>query len=386
MVSADPAGKPVVVLGSGLAGWTTVREFRKLDTVTPVVMVTADDGHFYAKPTLSNAVAQNRQPAQLVTTPAEAMAANLNVSLLTQTRAEAIRPHQQEIVLPTGPLAYRHLVLATGARPIRVPIAGNAAHRVLSVNSLDDFAVFHPELQRGRTVLVMGAGLIGCEFANDLIAGGIQVTLVDPAPHPLAALLPAEAGAALQAALEAAGVRFCLGTTVQALDGTPDGRTLATLANGETLVADAVLSAIGLRADLSLAQAAGIACDRGVLVGDQLQTSAPNIHALGDCAQYASAGHLTLPYVMPIMHAAKALAATLAGQPAQLAFPVMPVAVKTPALPLVLLPPPANTVGGWTRESGERWDWLDEAGRLRGFVLAGAATRQRMAMSAAVHR
>ena len=95
-----------------------------------------------------------------------------------------------------------------------------------------------------------------------------------------------------------------------------------------------MLSAIGLRADTRLAGAAGLACERGIVVDACLQTSAPGIYALGDCAQYASAGQRTLPYVMPIMNAAKALAATLAGTPTPVVFPLMPVSVKTPALPI----------------------------------------------------
>jgi rubredoxin-NAD+ reductase len=126
------------------------------------------------------------------------------------------------------------------------------------------------------------------------------------------------------------------GVTVQTLQAAAAGahRYVGTLSDGTSLAADAVLSAVGLRADTALAAQAGIACARGVLVNAHLQTSAPGVYALGDCAQYASAGGRTLPYVMPIMHAARALAATLAGTPTELVFPLMPVAVKTPALPI----------------------------------------------------
>ena len=117
--------------------------------------------------------------------------------------------------------------------------------------------------------------------------------------------------------------------TVQSLDADASSERLqATLADGTSVQVDAVLSAVGLRANTALASAAGIACERGVVVDAHVQTSAPHVYALGDCAQYASAGARVLPYVMPIMNAAKALAATLAGQPTELVFPLMPVAVK----------------------------------------------------------
>jgi rubredoxin-NAD+ reductase len=291
-------------------------------------------------------------------------------------------------------LAYRDLVLATGAQAIQVPVQGDAADAVMSINSLDDFAVFHARLQAGaqtpgrpqRQVLIMGAGLIGCEFANDLAQAGVRVRVVDPGLRPLAALLPPEASAALQKALEALGVQFDFDCTVRAVDHAA-GRLQVTLATGETVPADAVLSAVGLRADTALAQAAGLLVDRAIVVNTFLQTSAAHIYALGDCAQYASAPSLlsmhgsTLPYVMPIMSAARALAATLAGSPTALVFSLMPVSVKTPALPLVVAAAQAGLAGCWAGAGEGIWHWLDDAGLPRGFVLAGAQTSQRMAQA-----
>ena len=388
----------LIIVGAGLAGWTTAREFRKLDTTMPVFLVTADSGDFYAKPSLSNAFAQGRLPAQLVSTPAAKMAETLNVTLLAHTRVEAIDTAAQTLSVRNAgglqTLAYRDLVLATGAQAIRVPVQGDAADAVMSINSLDDFAAFHARLQAGaqtpgrpqRQVLIMGAGLIGCEFANDLAQAGMRVRVVDPGPRPLAALLPPEASAALQSALEALGVQFDFDCTVRAVDQAA-GQLQATLATGESVPADAVLSAVGLRADTALAQAAGLLVDRAIVVNTFLQTSAAHIYALGDCAQYASAPSLlsmhgsTLPYVMPIMSAARALAATLAGTPTALAFALMPVSVKTPALPLVVAAAQTGLAGHWAAAGEGIWHWQDDAGQPRGFVLAGAQTSQRMAQA-----
>ena len=394
---------PLMIVGAGLAGWTTAREFRKLDSSTPITVVTADCGDFYAKPSLSNAFAQGKGPAQLVSTPAAKMAETLNVTLLPHTRVTALDVAASRVRTAAGDLPYRDLVLATGAQPIRVPVQGNAAQRVISVNSLEDFVQFHEQLQHARAVsdssngrvLIMGAGLIGCEFANDLAHAGYCVSLVDPGNRPLAALLPEAASAALQQALETLGVRFFWETTVQAVDAPAGGAPLeALLASGDRLPVDCVLSAVGLRADLSLAQAAGLTVDRGIVVDTHLQTSAHHIYALGDGAQYASAASklsahgATLPYVMPIMNAAKALAATLTGTPTKLVFPLMPVSVKTPALPLVVAAPAPGTAGAWLEakdDSGQHdagvWHWTDSAGLPGGFVLAGAKTAQRMAQS-----
>jgi len=126
------------------------------------------------------------------------------------------------------------------------------------------------------------------------------------------------------------------------------------------------------------------------VVNTRLQTSAAGVYALGDSAQYASAASLqsvhgaTLPYVMPLMTAARALAANLAGIPAEVVFPLMPVSVKTPALPLVIAAPRPGTDGQWNTSAPGLWCWLDDAGVQRGFVLAGAQTGQRMAQSSLV--
>ena len=409
-------GAPLVVVGAGLAGWTTVREFRKLDSVTPVIVVTADSGDFYAKPGLSNALAQKRTPQQLVSTPAAKMVETLQVTLLAFSTVTQVDTVRQQLTLhsPDGSrtLDYSQLVLATGARPIRSAIAGNAADQVLSVNSLEDFAAFYALLTASeaaipassrqtapKTVLVIGAGLIGCEFANDLLQAGYQVHVVDPAPRPLAALLPEAAGLQLQQARHDLGAHWHFGTTVDAVHATnpvnPQGpcaaaggagaaQLLATLADGSQLLVDAVLSAIGLRADTALAIAAGLACERGILVDRYLQTSAAQVYALGDGAQYASANQRTLPYVMPIMHAARALAATLNASRTELVFPLMPVAIKTPALPIVVAAAHPALQGNWVSDATEPqgvWRYVDAQATQHGFVLTGKNTARRLELS-----
>lgn len=378
--------KPIIIIGAGLAGWTTARELRKLDKTTPVLLITADSGDFYAKPSLSNAFAQKRGPAQLLTTPAACMAESQNVTLRAGTRVTAIDTAAQIVRTGAGDFSYAQLVLATGAQPIRVPMAGDAASAVLSVNSWQDFSVFHERLNGAKAataaatkkhVVIMGAGLIGCEFANDLISSGFDVTVVDPSASPIAALLPADLSEQLREALASQGVSWHFGTTVQGVDHQAgiDGALNVQLANGQSMAADVVLSAIGLRADLSLAQAAGLACARGVVVDARLQTSVANVYALGDGAQYAN-GRM-LPYVMPIMHAGKALAATLAGQSTPVKFPLMPVAIKTPALPLVVAPAAPGTAGQWAQSEPGVWLFTDAAQVVKGFALSGPHTSRR---------
>jgi rubredoxin---NAD+ reductase len=404
---------PIIIIGAGLAGWTTAREFRKLDATTPVVMITADSGDFYAKPTLSNAFAQKKAPDQLVVTPAAKMAETQNVNLLAHTRVLRFDPYIKTVTIDkdgvSSSLDFSSLVLATGALPIRIPVAVDADTQVLSVNSLADFTSFFEALKLASSrrihclssyknssnegnenaasflakIVIMGAGLIGCEFANDLVNAGYQVSVVDPASRPLGALLPEAASEQLRQSLQDLGVAWHFGTTVQAVNQageSAESPLQVTLASGQTIPADVVLSAIGLRADTRLAVEAGLACERGIQVDAALQTSAPHVYALGDSAQYASAGNTTLPYVMPIMNAARALAVTLTGKKTDVVFPIMPVAVKTPALALMIAPPAMGAKGQWTSSEPHVWQFNNEQNVVTGFVLAGSQTAKRAEM------
>ncbi|MGQ0752339.1 MAG: FAD-dependent oxidoreductase [Betaproteobacteria bacterium] len=368
--------EPIVIIGSGLAGYNVARELRKLDRDVPLAIVTGDGGEFYSKPTLSNALASGKAPAAIPLNSAEQMAGQLNAAIPTRTRVTAIEPGVRRIRAGEESMAYSRLVLAIGASQIRLPIAGDAADRILTVNSLDDYARFRRALEGRKRVAIIGAGLIGCEFANDLAASGHHVDCIDIAAQPLPRLLPAAGASFLREKLAAIGIVWHLGTTVTAVERHDDGVRL-TLANGHGVAADLVLSAVGLKPNTDLAAAAGLARRRGIRVDRSLLTSAAGIHALGDCAEVDGK---VLPFVMPIMHAARALAATLAGRPTRVAYPAMPVLVKTPACPTIVAPPAEDASGEWLVErtaQGVKALYLDGAGKLLGFALNGAATAER---------
>ncbi len=371
---------PIVIVGSGLAGWTAVRELRKLDKALPVTLVTADSGDFYSKPMLSNALVQGKTPARLVGTAADAMATQLGVRLLKETRASGIDRARKALLTDRGEVPYSRLVLALGADPIRLTLAGDAAGAVLSVNDLADYARFRVALDGVRSVAILGAGLIGCEFANDLAAAGHAVTVLDPAAWPLASLLPQAAGEALITPLAQLGVTWRLGQAVTRADHSEGGYRL-TLGSGETLSADLVLSAVGLRPRIALAKDAGLMVNRGIVADAFLRTGDPDIFTLGDCAEIEGQ---TRPFVLPIMHAARALAQTLVGTPTPAAFPPMPVVIKTPACPVAVQPVARDVTGGWkiaADERGVRGLFYDAGQRLKGFALTQGHVDERAALT-----
>jgi rubredoxin-NAD+ reductase len=299
------------------------------------------------------------------------------------TKVNEIDTAQQLIKVGDSQTAihYGKLVLAVGAEVIRPPIAGDALEMVYSVNDLLDYDDFRTAVKKNdvKKVCIIGGGLIGCEFTNDLINGGFAVEAVDPLAYCLPTLLPETAGKAVQAALEEKGAKFHFGPLVTAVNKAEQG-VVVSLNNGETIAADMVVSAVGVRPRTELARASGIATNRGVLTNRLLETDAPNVYAMGDCAEVD--GHV-LVYVAPLMAAARALGKTLAGEPTQVSYPAMPVTIKTPACPVVVSPPAQGAQGEWSIQAdGEnvKAEFRDGAGQLLGFALTGDATREKMAL------
>ncbi len=378
---------PVVIVGTGLAGYGLAREFRKHDADTPLVLITEDDGRAYSKPMLSTGYTKDTDADALTQSDAGTMAANLNASVWTMTRVQSVDTVRKVLHLADrgSEVQYRDLVLATGASVIRPPLGGDALERVYSVNDLMDYGDFRNAMARMavKKVAIIGAGLIGCEFTNDLLNGVFDIDVIDPLDSCLPTLLPETCGRAVQAGLEARGARFHFGplvTEVNYPEGGDRDRVLVSLSDGSTLEADLVVSAVGVRPRLDLAEAASLVTGRGIITDRYLKTSADSVFALGDCAEVE--GHV-LVYVAPLMAAARALGKTLAGEPTPVTYPAMPVTIKTPACPTVVAPPPVDALGEWqftVDGINTRGEYRNAEGHLLGFALTGEATRDKIAL------
>ncbi len=368
---------PVVIVGSGLAGYAVARELRKLNTELPIVMVSADHGGFYSKPMLSNALSSGKTPESILNSDAVQMASQLKITIRPHCRVTAIDQHGCAVILAGGEkVLYDQLVLALGADQVSLPLSGDGVAKILTVNDLDDYKKFRDALAGKKRISIIGAGLIGCEFANDLATTGYHVDVIDISAQPLGRLLPSAGGAFIQQKLEASGVVFHLNATTQSVNQVRE-RLCVTFANDTSIETDIVLSAVGLRPRTQLAAAAGIPVNRGILVNRLLQTQFSNIYALGDCAEVEGK---VLPFVMPITHAARALAATLSGNPTPVLYPAMPVIVKTLSCPTVVSPPDFSIKGEWhvdADKDGVKALYQDETGNLLGYALLGAATKEK---------
>lgn len=371
---------PIVIVGSGLAGYTLARELRKLNKEIPITIVTADDGRSYSKPLLSSALVSGKTPDQLAMASAAQMAEQLKANIRTHTRVTTIAPAEHQICLGEERVPYSALVLALGAQQRRPKLAGDGAEQIFSVNDLHDYARFRESLTHAKRVALIGAGLIGCEFANDLTSAGFRVQWVAWADVPLERLVPPQVSAGLPIALKVAGLEWHPQTSAVRADRSAQGLCI-TLANGTVLECDLALSATGLVPHTQLAVEAGLRVGRGIAVDRSLRSNVPNIYALGDCAEVEG---LVLPYVLPLMSQARALAKTLNGELTSVSYPVMPVVVKTPAYPIVAVPPLPSATGQWsvvTTEGGVRALFQNSAGKLLGFALGGTATAEKATLA-----
>ncbi len=366
---------PIVIIGSGMAGYSMARLFRKLDSETPLLIITADDGGAYSKPMLSNALSRGKTANALVSADVDEMATQLNAEIRAHTRVSAIHTEAHEILIGDEIVPYSKLVLTLGADPFRPSLKGDGVDALLSVNDLNDYDRFRHVLDGKKRIAVLGGGLIGCEFANDLASVGVEVNLIDRNPLPLGRLLPEAVGQKLLTALEELEVKWHGSDTVKMI-GREGEQYCLVLENSAPINADVVLSAIGLSPRTTLAQDAGLQINRGIVTDRYLQTSATDVYALGDCAEVEG---LNLPFIMPLMRGAKALAATLAGTLTPVVYPAMPVVLKTPAYPISVYPPPAGIEGKWHIEEETqsiRARFYDCDDLLQGFALGGDAVAE----------
>lgn len=369
----------IVVVGSGLAGYNLVREIRRIHSKIPVTLITADTGDSYSKPMLSGAFSQKQSPDDLLLASMDSQAKFLGIKILANTAVEEILP-DQNMVLCSGKkrIPYENLVLATGAAPLQVPVLGKAVSKIHSVNSLEQFRRWYASvsaLPLGSSILIIGAGHVAIEFASELLSLGMVPHLVSPDARPLESILPLPVADDVLAGLSLSGFEFHLGCSVVSVESTSKTKLQVVLSDGSELLVGAVLSAVGMEPNIELAEQAGLATRRGVLVDRSMQTSLRGVYALGDVAEVEG---IYMPYVAPLIQEAKVLASVLLGQRTELNMKPPVIQIKCPFHPMVSCPVWQGGKGVWeyvVDSHGTAAYHRDDSGMLTGFAL----TREHLA-------
>ena len=272
----------VAIVGGGAAGLAAADMLRRQAYDGPITIISADDSPPPDRPNLSkDYLAGTAQEDWIPLRPPEFYTDN-RIELLLNSRVSSIDVARREVLLENGSRrSFGALLIATGAEPIHLPIPGADAPHVHYLRSFADSKAIIQKTQQAKRVVVAGGSFIGLEVAASLRTRGIAVDVVAPERVPLERVMGAELGRFIQTLHESHGVVFHLGETVKSIDG----RRVAT-SGGSTLDADFVVMGVGVRPATALAEQTGLAVDRGIVVNEYLETSAPGIFAAGDVARW----------------------------------------------------------------------------------------------------
>jgi 3-phenylpropionate/trans-cinnamate dioxygenase ferredoxin reductase subunit len=275
----------VVIVGAGAAGAIAAETLREEGFEGRVTLLDSEPSGPVDRPNLSKDYLAGNAPEEWLPLRSQEFYRESGIELRVGERVERIDPAARTLTLAGGePLAWGALLLATGATPVRLPVPGADLDHVFTLRSLRDSRAIIDAAGRARRAVVVGASFIGLEVAAALRARQLEVHVVAPETLPMERVLGRDLGVFVHELHEKHGVIFHLGSTLQTID-----RESVTLSDGTRMPAELVVVGIGVRPSSELAAAAGIACDRGVLVDEMLRTSAPGVWAAGDLARWPDA-------------------------------------------------------------------------------------------------
>jgi NADPH-dependent 2,4-dienoyl-CoA reductase/sulfur reductase-like enzyme/nitrite reductase/ring-hydroxylating ferredoxin subunit len=278
---ADAPGG-IVIVGGGAAGFAAAEMLRRQEYRGSIVMLSNDAAPPVDRPNLSKDYLAGTAPEDWLPLRPDSYYAEAGIELRLQSNVTAVDAKARHVLLAGGDsVPYDRLLLATGAEPVRLPIPGADQPHVHTLRTLSDCRAIIASASGARRAIVIGASFIGLEAGAALRARDIEVHVVAPEQRPMERVLGPGMGDFVRALHEEHGVIFHLGDTVVAIDGKQ-----AKLRSGGTLEADLVVMGVGVRPRLALAEAAGVALDRGVAVNAWLETSIPGIYAAGDIARW----------------------------------------------------------------------------------------------------
>jgi len=279
---ATNAPSSVVIVGGGAAGLAAADMLRREGYAGPLTIVSADDSPPVDRPNLSKDYLAGTAQEDWVPLRSPDYYRERKIDLLLNSRVSSLDTKRKQILVENGKaIEFGALLLATGADPVHLPIAGATESQVHYLRTFRDSKRIIAKTASARRVLVVGASFIGLEVAASLSTRGISVDVVAPGGQPLERIMGAEVGLFIRKLHEAHGVTFHLGETVRQVSG----RTV-TLTGGTNLDVDFLVLGVGVRPSLALAEQAGLAIDRGISVNEYLETSVAGIFAAGDAARW----------------------------------------------------------------------------------------------------
>ncbi|MGO9084648.1 MAG: FAD-dependent oxidoreductase [Terriglobales bacterium] len=272
----------VVIIGGSAAGLAAADMLRREGYDGRLTMISADDWPPYDRPNLSKDFLVGNAPDEWMRLRLPDYYREQNIDLVLNSRVSALDIPRKRVQLESGKTyEYEALLIATGAEPVRLKIEGATDSQIHYLRTFADARAIVAKAKSASGVAVVGASFIGLEVAASLRTLGIAVNVIAPESQPLERVMGPEVGRMIRGLHEAHGVVFHLGETVGNING-----TTLTLTGGAKLEADFVVLGVGVLPSLVLAEQAGLATDRGIVVNEYLETSAPGVFAAGDVARW----------------------------------------------------------------------------------------------------
>jgi len=272
----------IMIVGGGAAGVAAAEMVRRQGYDGPLTLISADADPPVDRPNLSKDYLAGEAQDDWIPLWGDDFYKEQRIDLVLNRRVTSIDTAKRTVRIEDGSeRQYGALLLATGAEPVRLPIAGAEDDRVRYLRSFGDSRAIVERASKARHVVVAGASFIGLEVAASLRARGIAVDVVAPESTPLERVMGVEVGRFVRSLHEQHGVTFHLGQTVARIDG-----RAVTLSGGAVVDADFVVLGVGVKPSMTLAEQAGLAMDRGISVNEYLETSAPGVFAAGDVARW----------------------------------------------------------------------------------------------------
>lgn len=347
LVSRDhPGDRGVVIIGAGMAGWAMAEDIRSRDANLPVTLITSCSGDRYNKPELSVSFSRITNRQSLVRDAAADEAQRLGVCLINHTYVVSVLANLHQVRTTRGTFHYKHLVIAQGSRTV---LPNNLPeHLCWRVNLLDDWSAMLPRLQGApKRIAIVGAGMVGCELAEDLCNMGHSIFLLSRNNQPLASLLPQAAGKRLMVAQRNLGITFMNSKNIQGVLPDSDGSKTVIFSSGDSLQVDEIIATTGVATDKRLADHAQLEFDDGIVIDPTtLQTTQQDIYAVGDCVSFNGKSHR---YIGLIEQQTSVVAGFLVNDPSGDVYKneQPPVVLKTRSCPVQINGIPDNS-GEWT--------------------------------------
>ncbi len=303
--------EPLVIVGQGMAGTKLADELsqRALGRYS-IILVGAEPYRAYNRVLLSSLLAREMTVDDIQLKPLTWWPKN-GITNIFGRPVTALDRAKKTIAFSNGvELGYSKLVLATGSHAVKLPTPGMDLPGAITFRAMDDVDTMLNAVEPGRPAVVIGGGLLGLEAAYGLAKAGIRVTLLHIATRLMERQLDDPAARLLRAAIEGKGCEVILGANTVRVRGTSRVEAVE-LADGRVIPADLLVCAVGVRPNIALAKEAGLPCNRGILVDDQMRTGDPDVFAIGECAEHRGVAY---GLVEPAYEHAKTVARTLAGE------------------------------------------------------------------------